>query len=152
MKRRVGATNLERVYSRNKIRLDILPYMKENFNSDIIQSINRMGKILKEDYEFINEEVNTYYKQYVSKDKGCLIISKGTFELKKSILSRIIRIVLANISGSKYDLELKHIDEIIALARLDSGKRIDLPKGILAINVYKDIVIDRKSTRLNSSH
>ena len=33
---RIDKSNMERNYSRNKIRLDIIPYMKENFNSDLV--------------------------------------------------------------------------------------------------------------------
>ena len=39
---RIDASNYERIYSRNKVRLDILPYMKEHFNKDIIDTLNRM--------------------------------------------------------------------------------------------------------------
>ncbi|MDV9687848.1 tRNA lysidine(34) synthetase TilS [Clostridioides difficile] len=31
---RIDKTNLENIYTRNKIRLDLLPYMKDNFNSN----------------------------------------------------------------------------------------------------------------------
>ena len=33
---RIDKTNLENIYTRNKIRLDLLPYMKDNFNSFIL--------------------------------------------------------------------------------------------------------------------
>ena len=43
---RIDKTNFEKIYNRNKIRLDILPYMKENFNEDIIQTLNRMSLLI----------------------------------------------------------------------------------------------------------
>ena len=50
---RIDASNYERIYSRNKVRLDILPYMKEHFNKDIIDTLNRMTILLQKDNEFI---------------------------------------------------------------------------------------------------
>ena len=36
---RIDKTNLENIYSRNKIRLELIPYMKDNFNPNVIESI-----------------------------------------------------------------------------------------------------------------
>ena len=37
---RIDSSNLEPIYSRNKIRLKILPYMKSEFNDNIVDSIS----------------------------------------------------------------------------------------------------------------
>ena len=50
-------------------------------------------------------------------------------------------------SGSKYDLELKHIEGIRNLGLLGTNKRIDLPESLYAINVYDDIEIKLKSQK-----
>ena len=36
LKPRIDKTNLETIYSRNKVRLELIPYIQENFNKDII--------------------------------------------------------------------------------------------------------------------
>ncbi|MDZ7542755.1 tRNA lysidine(34) synthetase TilS, partial [Clostridium perfringens] len=61
---RIDKTNLEKIYSRNKVRLDILPYMQENFNEDIIDTINRMSRLLQIDNDFIEKQCNNSYKKY----------------------------------------------------------------------------------------
>ena len=53
---RIDETNLESIYTRNKIRLELIPYMKDNFNSNIIESIVRMSNSLRSDNDFIEEE------------------------------------------------------------------------------------------------
>ena len=52
---RIDASNYDRHYSRNRVRLDILPYMRDNFNKDIIDTLNRMTLLLQKDNEFIEE-------------------------------------------------------------------------------------------------
>ncbi|NLK94597.1 MAG: tRNA lysidine(34) synthetase TilS [Clostridiales bacterium] len=137
----IDATNLEKIYSRNKVRLDILPYMKENFNEDIIETINRMGSILQRDNSFIEENTNKEYKQYVNQLKNEIVINKGVFSLHKALVSRIIRKALANFSGNKYNIEMKHINEIENLWELGTNKKIDLPNNLYAINFYGSIHI-----------
>ncbi|MEW8956858.1 tRNA lysidine(34) synthetase TilS, partial [Clostridium sp.] len=38
---RIDKTNLETIYSRNKVRLELIPYIEKNFNEDIINTLNR---------------------------------------------------------------------------------------------------------------
>ena len=53
---RIDHTNLETIYTRNKIRLELIPYMKDNFNPNVIESIVRMSNSLKTDSDYIQEE------------------------------------------------------------------------------------------------
>ena len=53
---RIDHTNKEAIYARNKIRLELLPYIAENFNANIIETIDRLGRNAACDKEFLNEE------------------------------------------------------------------------------------------------
>lgn len=50
---RIDHTNGETVYTRNRIRLGLIPYLAENFNSNIIETVNRLGRIAAEDRDYI---------------------------------------------------------------------------------------------------
>ncbi len=56
-------TNFKRFSTRNKIRLDIIPYIKRNLNPSIIRSISRAAELLREDNTAIEELIcqNTGY-------------------------------------------------------------------------------------------
>ena len=53
----IDLTNLEPIYTRNKIRLELLPYLRENFNTNIVAALNRLSKIAKEDKEYFSQKV-----------------------------------------------------------------------------------------------
>lgn len=142
---RIDKTNLENIYRRNKVRLDILPYMKENFNKDIINTINRMSKLIQVDNDFLEKESNKYYDLYCLKDKSKLIISKEAFKLDKAILTRIIKKSFIDFSNTFSNFEMKHIYEIISLAENETNKKISLPNNMLALNVYGDIHLKLKN-------
>lgn len=147
---RIDKTNLERIYNRNKVRLDILPYMKSNFNKDIVETINRMGSIVQDDNEFIEHESKKYYNIFCVKNKSEISIKPDAFKLHSAIINRVIRKAVNEVSGNKYDLEYKHITDIIELQSSKTGKKIDLPNKIEACNIYKQVLIRHKEENVES--
>lgn len=145
---RIDKTNLENIYSRNKIRLDILPYMKENFNPDVVKAINRMALLLQEDNEYINNEAIKIFSKYCTVKKDEIIINRELFNKEKAIITRVVRKSLTTLSKSVYDFEMKHVKEVIELGNIGTNKRIDLPNGIYAENVYGEIYIKKKERLL----
>ena len=146
---RIDKTNFEKIYNRNKIRLDIIPYIKDNFNEDIIQTLNRMSVLLQKDNEFIEKSAISFYKKYCIEQPDYFIIKKEIFKEHESILTRVIRYALAKFSKTHYDFEMKHIYEICSLAKKNSGKFINLPNKIYAENIYGDIYIKEKANNNN---
>jgi len=144
---RIDESNMERLYSRNKVRLDILPYMKENFNQDIVETINRMVFLLKEDNSYIMEQVDKCYISNCIKCNGDVIINKKAFEYNNAIINRVIRRAIKEVGGNKYDVEMKHIKEVISLRNMSTSKKFDLPSGIYAQNIYGDIFIRLKTNK-----
>ena len=144
---RIDKSNFEKIYNRNKIRLDILPYMKENFNKDIIQTLNRMAVLLQKDNEFLEELAFNSYEKYCIKDKDYFIIKKEAFKENEVIVTRILRRAISEYSKTNYDFEMKHIYEIYHLAKNTSGKIVDLPNKIYAENIYGDIYIKYKDKK-----
>lgn len=144
LKPRIDKTNFEKIYNRNKIRLDILPYIKENFNEDIIQTLNRMSVLLQKDNEFIEKSARSFYEKYCAEQQDYFIIKKKMFDNHEAVVTRVIRYALTNFSKTHYDFEMKHIYDICNLAKNNSGKVIDLPNKIYAENIYGDIYIKER--------
>lgn len=144
LKPRIDKTNFEKIYNRNKIRLDMIPYIKENFNEDIIQTLNRMSVLLQKDNEFIENSARSFYEKHCIEQSDYFIIKKEMFDNKEAVVTRVIRYALTKFSKTHYDFEMKHIYEICNLAKNNSGKAIDLPNKIYAENIYGDIYIKER--------
>lgn len=151
LKPRIDKTNLENIYSRNKVRLDILPYMKENFNEDIIETLNRMASIIQKDDEYINKQCDKAFKKYCKLINESLCIDKEMFNLDQSILTRVIKKSLIDYSGKHINFEMKHIYDVIYLSKKGTHKKIDLPNDIVAENIYGDIHLKHKSRLVKSN-
>lgn len=59
---RIDHTNSENLYTRNKIRNMLIPYIKENFNENITDTIIRLGKVAAEDRDFIRAEAGKVFE------------------------------------------------------------------------------------------
>lgn len=140
---RIDKTNLEAIYSRNKVRLQLIPYIQENFNKDIIQVLNRLSYTIKVDNDYLEVVSKEKYKKYCDINKEKVIISKEAFLEHESIITRIIRLAIHDAVGNLYNFEKIHIYDIIRIQRCSTGKELNLPSSVYVSNNYGDIVIRR---------
>ncbi len=141
---RIDQTNYEPIYSRNKIRLELIPYIQQNFNSDIITTLNRMCELIKRDEDYIQENVIKVFQKHCDIGEDKVIIYKDAFYLHPSLISRVIRKALLEVRGDINNIQSIHIDNIIGLQKANTGKFTIVPKGILVNNVYGNIEITRQ--------
>ncbi|AKN33023.1 PP-loop domain protein [Clostridium carboxidivorans P7] len=141
---RIDKTNLETIYSRNKVRLELIPYIQENFNKDIIKVLNRLSDTIKIDNEYLETVAKEKFKKYCDIQGEKVIISKEAFLENEAIITRIIRKALYEVTGNLNNFEKIHIYDIINIQSRSTGKNIDLPNHVVVSNKYGDIYILKK--------
>ena len=60
---RTDTTNLENDYTRNKVRNLLIPYIEKEFNSGIIDSLNRLSKNASQDSQFVNDYAKRLFER-----------------------------------------------------------------------------------------
>ena len=138
---RIDKTNFENIYTRNKIRLELIPYIQKNFNSDVIEVLNRFSDTVKVDNEYINNVAKEKYNEYSEISEEKIILKGQLFKEHEAILTRVIRIAIKNIKGNLNNLEKNHIYDIIDIQKKSTGKYIMIPSGIRVTNNYGDIYV-----------
>lgn len=71
---RYDESNDENIYSRNKVRNIIIPYIKKEFNPNIIKTINRLSAVATEENEYIQKIVKKEYCQMATKENENIIL------------------------------------------------------------------------------
>lgn len=137
----IDATNLEEIYSRNKIRLKAIPYIEKNFNKEVIFALNRLAYSCSQDMELINKIVDKKYAQYCIKEENHIIINKNAFNEMEAIITGLIRRALMEVSLKFNNFEMKHVYDIIKIQKGITGKEVSITNNIMAINEYGDIKI-----------
>ncbi len=98
---RTDKTNLESIYTRNKIRLDLIPYIDEQFNTDIISKLIKMSEIIKNENDFIEYYTEKLYnKVLVNKSDGEIVLNTKVFNnYHKGAKGRILRKAIKEVIG-----------------------------------------------------
>lgn len=128
----IDQTNLQAVYTRNRIRLELLPYMEEHFNENVIGALTRLSKIVREDASFLNDasekalELCRFTKQSCEnqcmKEQSTILSLRRLQQQPAAIRKRILRHLLKekglfqNVSA----VHLEHADQLIRLGRQPS--------------------------------
>lgn len=141
---RIDRTNLETIYSRNKIRLELIPYIENNFNRDIITALNRLSDIIKIDNDYLNYISRERFKKYCEIKIQKVIIFKEAFLEDKAVLVRMIRMSLEAVEGNLKDIEKIHVSSIIDVQKCSTGKEIMLPHNLVALNDYGNVVVKKR--------
>ncbi|HIH2818172.1 TPA: tRNA lysidine(34) synthetase TilS [Clostridioides difficile] len=141
---RIDKTNLENIYTRNKIRLDLLPYMKDNFNLNVIESIVRMSNSLKSDNDYIEKEAEAKFREVSNiKEKGFVEINLDDFVcLHDAIKVRVLRNSIKHILGDTNFVDQRHIEDIMSLEDNSKvNKMLTLPRNIFVYRKKDSIIL-----------
>ena len=128
---RIDSTNKENIYNRNIIRNEILPIMKK-INPNVIDSLSRTSKIIKEENEFIKNTVENTFNSINHISVGEISYSINDFnKLSKTIKENLILYTIEKLVGDTKNIEKTNVEDIIKLAEKNIGnKYMELNKNL----------------------
>ena len=129
LKPKIDKTNFENDYTRNKIRNIVIPYIKNEFNPNIIRTMDRLSQVATEESNYIELQTEKIYPQLlVDQNENQIILKLKEFnEQDKVIKSRIILHVIKQLMGSTEGIEKIHIQDIIKLCSNNIGNKFLTP-------------------------
>lgn len=148
---RIDHTNLEDEYTRNKIRIHLLPYIQNEYASNIKEILSRMANSLREDSAFIEDFAEEKFQTIACiLDDDTVRIDLELLELENiSIVKRIVRNAYKTLEGSYNGLETVHLDDVMELIQNQKTEaKINLPKGIIADKKSNYLYITRKEIKI----
>lgn len=130
-------TNQENIYTRNKIRNMLIPYIQENFNPNIIETINRMSNLIATDEMYFKSIVKQSYKEtFISRTEKEIILDLKKFNvLEKVIKSRLIIYTINKLLGTTNGIEKIHIEDVIKLCKNNIGNKYLTPNKNIKIMI-----------------
>lgn len=152
-------TNAEPTYARNRIRLELIPFLKKNYSQNVIDVVNRLGELAAVDREYLwmqaeeayqNARQSTNMRDSHSADLGSgragfVDLDCGALaSLHPAIRSRVYGRALGEI-GLKEDVTAAHIAGLDRI--LESGRPSaawNLPDGFMAVRRYGVMRLQRK--------
>ena len=147
---RIDKSNNENIYTRNKVRNCVIPYIKKEFNPNILKTINRLSEVATEENEYLNNVTQkTFNEICISLEKPVIaddctnekINNQIILDLKKFnnlelvIKRRLILYTINELLGTTDGIEKVNIDDIIKLCSNNIGNKFLKPTKNIKILV-----------------
>lgn len=139
---RTDSSNEEDVYTRNRIRHHILPYLNSEINSSASEHFAETADRVREALAFIDGEAVERRKLYSVKRKDGFLLKQELFRNEtKFMQAEIIRMTAAELTSTLKDVTKEHIQAVMSLAGKQTGRKVMLPYGLSAERGYEGILI-----------
>jgi len=130
-------SNDDNKYTRNKIRNIIIPYIQKEFNPNIINNLNRLSEIVKENEIFVeNETIKVFKKIVISEEKDKIEYNIKEFNNQEKVIQkRLILKGIETILGNTQGIEKVNIEDIMKLFNNNIGNKYLMPNSKIKIGI-----------------
>lgn len=134
---RIDKTNFENEYTRNKIRNVVIPYVKKEFNPNIVDTLNRLSELVREEEKYIDKQVKESYSNLMlEENKEQIILDLKKFnQQEKVIKSRLVLYTIMRLLATTKGIEKIHVEDIIKLCSNNIGNKYLTPNKNIKVLV-----------------
>ena len=137
---RIDKTNFINDCTRNKIRNIVIPYIKNEFNPNIINTKDRLSSVIDEEDDYLEKITKEIFnKLKIKQEKGYLVLNLKEFNKQETVIKK--RLILYSINktiGNVQNIEKVNIDDIIKLCEKNIGNKYLMPNKNIKILVNKN--------------
>ena len=132
---KIDETNKENIYTRNKVRNVVIPYIKKEFNQNIIKTINRLSIVATEENDYLMKITKQEYANISNIENGIITLDLKRFNNLELVIKR--RLILYTINEAIHTtngIEKVNLDDIVKLCSNNIGNKYLTP--IKEIKIY----------------
>ena len=152
------STNADNTYTRNKIRNEILPYLKNVFGESFEERLLCLSKIAALDSDYLNTLAETAFSDCCSEVsapyKRILLDREQYKNLHGALQRRLVRLILSRISDRDgkllypgfsgiYSAMIERVCKAAEQSR--PGRILELPQGILCVTEYGTLAFTHRT-------
>ncbi|MFO7604678.1 MAG: tRNA lysidine(34) synthetase TilS, partial [Desulfurivibrionaceae bacterium] len=128
------SSNAERDFLRNRVRLELLPYLEKHFNPAIRLNLLRTAEILRSEEDLLDDLSGELYRRTVSAPEEAEILRVDSGMLAtghQALQRRVVEMVLVELGVQP---SFQHIDKLLELAAKEgAGGELHLPEGLRVV-------------------
>jgi len=136
--------NVDRRYLRNRVRLDILPLLRQ-INPGVERAVLRLAEAAAADLSLIEAQAEAVLKEaLVSRTPDEVVLRRDVVNARpRALRAHVFRLALLGLGTPEPPLTAYHLERLVRLAEGRVGGRLDLPAGLKAQVGYDFIRIGR---------
>lgn len=146
---REDSSNLKTTYLRNRIRHQLVPWIRKEINPSFSRSLINLSSLLRSEHECMDVLAKQAYAQAREKTPhiGEVVLKRNVLEtLEPSLTKRVLREAYRNIRGSTQGLSYVHVQkvcEILQGKEREKHRKLSLPDGIDLFVEHERILFSR---------
>lgn len=151
---REDASNAKPVYMRNRIRLELLPLLENNYNVEIVSCLNRLAEIIREEDRYLEEELVKRTRSLMTRVGEAANFKVQDFlTLDRVFQRRFLRSIYTEVTG---EINGPGYGHIVSALELISGPahhgRVQWPCGLELSKGYNVITVKKQVSVLKTSN
>lgn len=149
---RTDSTNLLDSYTRNKIRLTLLPWLKKELNCSVVRTLSDTASRLSMEEEYLNALAKDAYQNCLKEESEQEIyLDVQVLKKEQEVLQRrVVRLCFRHLVPGAKDMSYAHVESVLALLNAQTGKEIHLPLGVCVQKEYNLVKLFCESTDKNA--
>ncbi len=139
-------SNEKTIYTRNKIRHELIPYIETEINEGIKSVIYRMADIVRVEDDFLEKVVENKFEEVkIKESKSRIVLDRDRLQkIHTALIRRLLRKVVYKLKEESADIYFQHLKDLQWLIFVgETGKKLSLPGEIIAKRSYNKIIFSR---------
>ncbi|MCI9177851.1 MAG: tRNA lysidine(34) synthetase TilS [Clostridia bacterium] len=147
---KIDQSNFEPIYTRNKVRNELIPYLQKEYNPNIIEGMNRLADLAAQEEEYFAKIVSNEYESLKigENEKEVILDLKKFNKLDKVIKTRLILYTINKVKGSTQGIAKVHLEDILKLCQNNVGNKYLIPNKNIKIFIQKGKIFFITKTNL----
>ena len=116
-----------------------MPYIREQFNPNIVETMNRLSNLANETDEYIQKQVLETFKEIKIEEKTKnIVLDLKKFNSKDILIrKRLLIYTISKVLGNSQNIEMVNIEDVIKMCEKNIGNKYLMPNKNIKILVNK---------------
>jgi tRNA(Ile)-lysidine synthase len=139
---REDGSNEERRFTRNRLRIDTLPALAEQYNPQLEATLAGTAKLALAEEDYWNQQIEPLYREITERSQlGLRLPVNRLSALHPAVGRRLLRRAFLEVRGNLRSLDLQHVDAVLRLAASEAGHdRVQIP-GVDALRSFGTLLL-----------
>ena len=146
------STNWDQNFLRNRIRLDLLPLLKRDYNRNIQNTLAQNAELLRAESDYLEDIARKALDACLAEPAthDVVILNRLMFlRHHPALRRRILRLAIGQIQGDMKELAFNHSEFMLQLSEGKSPNRqLNLPNNLEFLRAYNQLIIQRPTSKI----
>ncbi len=147
-------SNFSKEYTRNRIRLDLVPYLAENFNKNFTNTVYNTCDVMWQEQKYLEEITNGFLEDHALIEEAYVsVCAKAVADTHPAIARKAVRQCYYLLSKDSAHISYEQIERLLSLCKTgQSGQRVELSGEIDGILSGEKLVFFPRQKKISYSY